>query len=190
MWCHRSVRTQLTWLLLASACGAPTSSHRPVVVAAAPSAAPELSDDEKAARARFDRLLTSGGSLYAIDRDPTGAVCRRIRVDPERTKKHEGLTEGSFEWDVVRGDKVKGVRGLGYSLARDDDQIYITGPDTTWDDGERQAYGCLEIEWVTPTAMSIVIGSEMHFTPEDCTSALAAHTASTRTITGPSLGDC
>ena len=61
-----------------------------------------------------------------------------------------GVLEGSFEWDVVREDGVRGRTGLGYALARGDKQMSLTGPGTTWVDGSSQALGCLGFQSVTP----------------------------------------
>jgi hypothetical protein len=126
----------------AEACGAAVAGHERVALrldcAIDEARAPEHA--QRATRAKLEGTLAQGGTLFSIVDGPDGDTCRAVRVragKPERP----GWLVGSFDWEVVRDDGVKGTTSLGYETQRGASRITFLGPGTTWRDGMTQAFG-------------------------------------------------
>lgn len=91
----------------------------------------------EASRARFERVLARGGTLFAID----GARCSPVRVVPARDPDRRDTLEGELDSPVVDDQGMHGTTTYNYELARGSDQLTLLGPSTTWSDGSSDAFG-------------------------------------------------
>lgn len=159
-----------TWFRTPEACAAAIQMHARVATAICTIPFDDVYEfkDHRPTRAKFDALLAAGGALYSR----TGDACLAVRVIPSATRGQP--LEGRFQWDEVREDGVKGHTSVGYSLARDQQTIWFTGPDTTYADGSGISLGCLDEGHVSAHDGFVQLDAPAYFTKQACTAAVKA----------------
>lgn len=161
------------WFARRDACEDARARHRRVATnLASCDLEPFLPEPVRAAsRARLDRMLARGGTMYT-DVDGT---CRAVRIVPARRATGAQL-EGSLITEQRRGRR-RTVTSYGYQKQSGADEITLLGPSTRETAGGEtttRGLGCADVVDIT-AERDTALG--MYFTRERCRAVLAAELA-------------
>ncbi|CAN5706154.1 hypothetical protein BH11MYX2_BH11MYX2_27980 [soil metagenome] len=136
---------------------------------------PAATPDEKS-RARFERILDKGGTMYAVMWQEEREVCRTVRfnADKPRDRQYAGVMSGGVSYRVTDG-AVNGTETYGYELRPGETQMTILGPSWQWDSGVGGAMGCASFVEVAYGKTYVESFAKLHFTAGACWAELHEH---------------
>jgi hypothetical protein len=158
------------WFRDAKSCAAARAKHRRVAtdfsrcMPAKPSPAPN-------ARARLERVLTRGGSLYTVI-DDHGPRCSEVTALPD------SVGHGAFHYALrssdLQGRPIRGRTTWQYFFSSGSETIAIMDGSTSWSDGTGMGTLCGHDQPIALHRDSADIGGRYYFTLDGCRAGIAA----------------
>jgi hypothetical protein len=155
------------WFRDAKQCAAARAKHRPIATDLTGCVATKQKPSRNT-RARLERVLAGGGSLYTI----VDNRCGEVTVAPD------SRTHGEFRFALqstdLRGRPIRGTTTWQYHFTPGADTIGVTDGSTAWSDGTGMGTLCAHDQPIALHGDSADIGGRYYFTRDGCRAGIAA----------------